>query len=207
MATTPNGLWYPGLGDAPNGPGNMQQLAQSVDDRYAGKVANSAGLPGILSPFKGMRVFIENSQETAVFDGTDWTNYWRSFTTTWTGSTTNPTAGSHTILSRYRSVDKWVDFQIRITFGSANYGSGTYFLTLPRDPRSPVAGDVINGSAIIYDTSANARRAGALAWSTTAVGIFVIDSSTGTAVSNSAPFTLASGDVLSIAGGYEKPAA
>lgn len=72
MATTPNGLTYPTLTDQPNGPGQLQGLAESVDARYGLTVANFAALSGIASPFAGMRVWCTAEKIDATYDGSAW---------------------------------------------------------------------------------------------------------------------------------------
>lgn len=49
MATTPNSVYYPVLSDAPNGPSQMQQLAQSIDHKIIGNFASAAARTAALT--------------------------------------------------------------------------------------------------------------------------------------------------------------
>lgn len=72
MATTASGLWYPGLGDPPNGPAQIQQAQESVDEVYGKSVATWAALLALTGNYKGRRVFVDSLAGVAVYNGTKW---------------------------------------------------------------------------------------------------------------------------------------
>lgn len=125
---------------------------------------------------------------------------WTSYSPTWTGSTTNPTLGSHTITAAYMQFGKTVRGRIRIVFGSSNFGSGTYEFGLP-----VTAAGGFNTNAMIvascYDSSGPGRasRTGYLQSSTS----FRLQSEAGTQLAHNSPWTWAVNDVLVIDFSYE----
>ncbi len=127
MATTGKGLAYPSVSAAPNVPADIQALAESVDARYALAVANAAALSGITSPYKGMRVHLDDTDEVAVYDGSAWTGYWD----TYTPSLTNLTLGNGSRLGRYLRVGKTIHFRVQITGGSTTAATGAVAIGLP----------------------------------------------------------------------------
>lgn len=120
---------------------------------------------------------------------------WTSYTPTWTGTTTNPVAASHTLTGSYCRIGKTLIGNVRITLGSTNFGSGTYYFGLP----FAAAGGFI-GSAqitgIIYDASATTKlsRGGFLQSSTE----MVLTGEAGGLIGPTVPITLAVGDVIAI---------
>lgn len=72
MSATPNGLTYPNLTDQPNGPGQLQALAESVDARYGANAANYAALSAIGDPYPGMRIWLNDRLGHAVYNGSKW---------------------------------------------------------------------------------------------------------------------------------------
>lgn len=100
MSTTANGLTYSNLTDLPNGPGQIQGLAESVDARYGASSANYAGLSAIGDPYPGMRVWLVDQKGFAVYNGTDWVEPDRTGTGTFTASA-HPANGLHTYTIPY----------------------------------------------------------------------------------------------------------
>ncbi len=73
MATTPNGLYYPLLSDAPNGPSQMQQLAQSADHKIIGSYATAAArTAAITSPTTGDVTYRADAGLLEQWNGTAW---------------------------------------------------------------------------------------------------------------------------------------
>lgn len=56
---------------------------------------------------------------------------WRTYTPTWTASTTNPTLGSGTLVGRYQKIGRTVHLHINLIAGSGSAGSGDYSFALP----------------------------------------------------------------------------
>src|SRR5262245_48492280 len=60
---------------------------------------------------------------------------WTNYTTSWTGTTTNPAIGNGTKTSAYIKAGDRVDFYISITMGSTTtFGSGIWAVTMPFAP-------------------------------------------------------------------------
>lgn len=130
---------------------------------------------------------------------------------TYTPTLTNITLGNGTLAGRYRAVGKTVDFLITLTFGSTTSITGSNSkMTLPV---TALSGNWTSGDCAGYDTSANqwfplcifTAAAGGGA-STADFLIKTYNTSAGSnavTISSSAPFTWATGDVLTIRGKYE----
>lgn len=87
--------------------------------------------------------------------GGAWTSDARSAATIWTAATTNPVIGNGSLTSRYRSVGKTFDWEVRIVTGSTTtYGTGTWQLVPPFAPLL-TGGEYPVGA--VLDTSAPAR--------------------------------------------------
>jgi hypothetical protein len=75
MATTQSGLYYPGLSDAPNGPSQLQQLAQSADAKVIAPFASAAArTAAIVTPTDGQ---ITYRQDTKIYER------WSAATSAW----------------------------------------------------------------------------------------------------------------------------
>ena len=127
---------------------------------------------------------------------------WASYTPAWTATTTNPTIGNGTITGAWMSVGKLVHFRAKIVFGSTTTaGSGAYLFSLPATMSGGYGTNASIGVGSTFDTSApalqvwNVRRS-----SSTTV---VLTQTTGTNVTNSGPFTWATGDEIELSGTYE----
>jgi hypothetical protein len=73
MATTPSGLYYPGLSDAPNGPSQMQQLAQSADTKVIPAFATAAARnAAITAPTDGQPTYRQDTNTIEVWNGAAW---------------------------------------------------------------------------------------------------------------------------------------
>jgi hypothetical protein len=126
---------------------------------------------------------------------------WKTWTPTWSGSTTNPVLGNGTMTGRYTKTGRTVQYVIEVTMGSTTtYGSGAYGWTLPVTP-----GFDATGNAILVDTSATLRYA-ATAWITPAAGVFRVippADAGNVGIAGTVPFTFASTDQIIISGTYE----
>jgi hypothetical protein len=75
MATTQSGLYYPGLSDAPNGPSQIQQLAQSADAKVIPSFASAAArTAAIVTPTDGQ---ITYRSDTKIYER------WSAATSAW----------------------------------------------------------------------------------------------------------------------------
>lgn len=129
-----------------------------------------------------------------------WSTY--GSTASFTATSSNPSGGTWT--GHYLRVNKLVMFWVRIVQGST-VGSGTYKIALPV---APVTNYPAHFDVFITDTSASARYRGVtydLSGSTVSLAYDANGSANASlnALTNAAPFTMASGDVIEIHGTYE----
>lgn len=201
MATS-NGLPYPTLSDAPNLPANLQALAEAVDSRYGLTVANAAALSGVTSPFKGMRVLLDDTDEIAVYDGAAWGGYVVNYTPTWSAATTPPTLGATVVSGRYVRVGhKLVDFEIQIAVGAGvAAGTGFYTFSLPVTAHADLSAHWPVGGGTFFDTSVPTVYTRRLALNSSTTVVMRDDA--GTAVGAAAPVVPASGDRYMLQGRY-----
>lgn len=202
MATT-NGLPYPALSDAPNLPSAVQALAEGVDSRYGLVVANAAALAAVTSPYKGMRVFLDDTDQVSTYNGAAWTGHSETYVPTWSAATTPPTLGASTLAGRFvRDISDMVDFEIEVNVGAGGFAAGTgfYTWTLPTAAHADLDTHAPIGLGTFFDTSASTvfgRRA-TLNSSTT----LILRDEGGTAVGAAAPAAPATGDKYLIQGRY-----
>lgn len=168
-------------------------------------VVTSGTRPG--SPVEGMTIYETDTDTYMVWNGSAWLaaldTLWQTYSAAWTATTTNPVIGNGTIVSKYVRQGKICTVEVSITAGSTTtFGSGTYAVSLPFTAASN--GITAVGSGYFRDSSAgSAGHFGAncviLSGTTTAVPV-----GTGSAiVSNTVPFTWATGDSLNLAVAYE----
>ncbi len=137
-------------------------------------------------------------------DGTSPDGEWTSFTPTWTGSTTNPAIGDGLIEGRYKLVGKTVHVWMMMTAGSTTtFGSGEYKISLPVTARA-IAHVVLNlvmndEGTRLYNSLAHNGDTTSLSLDSDNVTLFW---DTGV-VTNTSPFTWASGDWFIVSGTYE----
>lgn len=72
MGNTAHGLRFLDMGDAANISGGLQDLGQSVDERYGAAVADVAALAGIDTPYNGMQVWVTTPGAIYTYTGTNW---------------------------------------------------------------------------------------------------------------------------------------
>jgi len=129
-------------------------------------------------------------------------------TPTWT-STTNPVINNGTIVGQYVQLGKTVHFRVKITMGSTTtYGSGGYSIGLPVAHNHGAESAI--GRVHMLDSSGPSRYA-AYAYTVSANSDTVFLSYTNAAaaqntssgITATAPFTWASGDILTVTGTYE----
>jgi hypothetical protein len=133
---------------------------------------------------------------------------WTAYTPTWTGNTTNPAIGNGTIVGAYQKTGRTVSFRILLTAGSTTtFGTGFYSFGLPTGITAAAGatgsytpiGQVVavdNSTTLIYEATACLLTASA----------FIIRYQTGGLVTNIAPVTFATSDIIAINGTYEAAA-
>jgi hypothetical protein len=126
------------------------------------------------------------------------------YTPTWTATGTNPTLGNGTLAGAYTQIGKFIHFYIDLAIGSTtNGGGGNYRWALP----VTAAGTAfVMGVAQYFDASSGNLLIGLVANPSTTVCDIQYPASAPvgvlTAVSNSAPWAIGSGDVIRIGGSY-----
>jgi hypothetical protein len=166
------------------------------------------------SPGEGWTIYETDTDKILTYDGSGWvigleygawTDYSGSFT--WAASGTQPAIGNGVITARYRRSGKLVYYSFRVAMGSTTtYGTGSYTFSLP-----------VNSSARFFTGSAYLRDASA-ASNGHATGVCLIDGAssattmtvassngggTGTVAGQTAPFTWANTDSLTVSIVYE----
>lgn len=128
--------------------------------------------------------------------------------TTWTPTWTNLTVGNGTVVARYGTSGKFVNFAIGIQLGSTSSVSGTIEFTLPKTPKNTTL-DIDQyvytaflkaGVDIYYGATELAASTKGVVFSMLANGTYVSRQGT----SATAPFTWGNGDVIQITGVYEE---
>jgi hypothetical protein len=127
------------------------------------------------------------------------TEPWEAYAPAWTGG--SPAIGNGTLQGFYIEIGKLTLFRINLIAGSTTtFGSTAWTLGLPVT-HNVATGQAV-GKASLNDSSATGNRMGRLAWVNGATGIALGDESAGR-VSNTVPFTWASGDQCTVSGFYE----
>ncbi|NMO52035.1 hypothetical protein HH310_12610 [Actinoplanes sp. TBRC 11911] len=128
---------------------------------------------------------------------------WTAFTPTYGAAGGSPAIGNGSLVGRYLRMGKTVFYVARMTWGSTTV-TGTSFLRfgLPSTPNAAI--DYI-GSAMLLDVSAGTAGYLTSTSMASAVPYVLIGAPTGGLVTNTIPFTLASGDIVRWAGTYEEP--
>lgn len=128
---------------------------------------------------------------------------WTAYNPVWSSSAVAPVLGNGTLTGRYRVVGKTMDVNITLTWGSTTdaTGAGTWRFSLPAQPRG---GGVL--TAIVNDSSAGARYAGAVMVFGTATGDnmrIIVQTADGGIASNNRPMVWAAADQLFLQGTLE----
>lgn len=124
---------------------------------------------------------------------------WVDYVPVWTSSGTAPALGNGTSIARYSQMGKFVVYQGKITFGSSTtFGTGTYFFSMPvTRGASAIAG--AHGIVDLLDVSTGNRGLGVGETPTNSTFQVVVSTTyfgAQTAITNTAPWTWATGDVL-----------
>lgn len=134
---------------------------------------------------------------------------WISYTPTLAASGGSPTIGNGTLTASYIQIGKTVHFKVRIVRGSTtNFGTGTCTLTLPVTANESVDAYNIIGAWGGLDL-APAAYAGLIHINSTTTFVMGLNHSTAAAgaqvsfVTNTVPFTWATGDIYHATGTYE----
>jgi hypothetical protein len=171
-------------------------------------VSSDGGRPS--SPAVSDRIWRTDKTCFEVWDGTGWREEylasvgpaWKTYTPTWTASTTNPTIGNGTITGHYLQIGKIVWFRANVQTGSTTtYGSGTYSISIP--VTSATANPNNTGHVRLSDSSAGQGYAGMGSIGASAMTLTVQGATNLDNVTPTGPFTFANGDELRVWGFYE----
>ena len=126
---------------------------------------------------------------------------WTSYTPTWGTYGTAPSLGNGTLVGAWVQVQKLVLFRIRLTAGSTTtFGTNGWTLTLPTSPNTGVRWAF---AGIAQDSSTGSIYAVTAGGTSSTIGVYNAAASPLTGVTNTAPFTWATGDTLDVQGTYE----
>lgn len=124
---------------------------------------------------------------------------WEAYTPTWT----NLTVGDGTVVARYTQIGTTVVFSVRITFGSTTSISGIPRVSLPAPLQTSPLSLLGFGDVFAYEDGVGSHSGRGIVSSSTEVALYY-GASPLAAISATAPFTWATGDVLHIMGAYER---
>lgn len=126
---------------------------------------------------------------------------WTTFTSTWSGATTNPVLGNGSLDTAYMKIGKTVHLRLRLVFGSTTTaGSGLYGFTLPA-AITPAYVQTLPGFA---SNSLGTLRYTLGAYLTAGSGIFrIANSANSSGVASGSPLAWANGDQLVLGGTFE----
>jgi hypothetical protein len=209
-ANTPNlNLPYPVLGDAPNGPQQMQDLAAKVDTLIGGVVVcTSATRP---TAREGATIYETDTDRYVSYNGSAWLVLGQmvtsSYTPTLTAATTNPTAGTSAVTSaRYTLFGgKWCTVRGTIRFGTSGVsaGSGQYLISLPVATATTLgAGVDAVGAGLVFDSSST-NVVQAIFYVAGSGSSNMAGFANGAQITNAAPWVWAASDYLSFTLTYE----
>lgn len=127
---------------------------------------------------------------------------WTEYRPTWTAVTSNPAVGNGTLVAAYKQVGydgATVHIRLRLRSGSTTtYGTGLWSFTLPNG-LDPITPQVLHG---FCGNDTGTDRHTVAAYLTTG-GIDRISSAGGQGLTNTSPFTWASGYQLILGGTYQ----
>ena len=122
---------------------------------------------------------------------------WTTYTHGWTG-----TLGNGVLVAKYMRVNKFVRFRIQLTWGTTtSHGASSQAFALPTAAHSDYAANMHMGNGLALDLSTVAFNNITVGW-LTSTSIFMLGTAN-TSVSNTVPWTWATGDKLSLSGTYE----
>lgn len=134
-------------------------------------------------------------------DTVAWAGAYTSYTPTWTDTGAAPAIGNAVVVAQYLQIGKLVHAYGRITFGTTStYGAGSWSFALPVTASANGLAASAVGVAQMYDSSANAFGLALAQLGTTTTlraefGATYLGADT--LASASAPWTWATGDILS----------
>lgn len=210
MPTGDQGLILPGNFDLAAGPTNFTNYNTGVESRLVKRYTstadrttrNPAPATNELSIIGGVVYVYTGGAWVDVVGTSAWTDY--SGTLTWATTGVAPAIGNGALVGAYRQTGKTVTFRIYwVAGGTTTFGSGNWLFSLPATALNSPAGLIQTVSAQATDTSVP-TAAGGSAIITAASDVFRIYlGASNTGVSNTVPWTWASGDSLVIGGTYE----
>lgn len=185
--------------DAALVPGQPRQIAQDSD-----RPAN---------PFTSEIIWRTDKGCFEIWTGSAWREMhiagggpaWTTYTPSWTSTGTAPNLGNGTAFGRYVQIGKRVSFTAEITLGSTSTaGTGSYSISLPVTARTSAPQQYLNCRSFDASTSEQYMGQSGPVTSST-VPLYHLSSSANDSnpTTNTAPITLASGDMLTVFGTYE----
>jgi hypothetical protein len=151
------------------------------------------------SPVQGMMIYETDTNKLATYSGAAW-SYLGGYTA-YTPTTTNLTVGNGTLQGRYTRIGDQVDLSIKFTVGTTSaFLAGQLGFSLPAPSR-----DALTISAALLDISAGTWTPGRIVQNaaTSTISVAYETGTTLGAVSTTAPFTWAAGDIVLVQGTYE----
>lgn len=188
--------------DAPDikvDPTKVAEYAAEVGTRLIGSTAERTGYSYAR---EGLRWYDTDESAEFLYDGSGW-KLWHKHTASYTPTTSN-VSGSPTTAARYSIAEGVVHVEIEVSLNGANFGSAPSW-SLPVNAASGTT--MIVGTCWMFDTSGSAQAPGFARIASNVVIPYPINASgtfatLSTAVAATAPFTWASGDVLTLAFTY-----
>jgi hypothetical protein len=125
----------------------------------------------------------------------------RAYTSTWTGSGSNPAIGDGTSYAFETREGCMISVDLGINMGSTTtYGTGEYRFSLPRAASG--SSNFFGGTALLYDLSATTYYTGVVQIAASGTYLTVLVHNTVSTITPTVPFTFANGDFLRIQASY-----
>lgn len=187
---------------------NMNLSARTGVPVFADTTARDAGFGGTgeKTLAEGQTCYLESTNAFQVYDGTNWLNHdnqWTSYTPTWT----NLTVGNATQSWKYCQIGKFVAVTGKLEWGSTTSATGGGFvMSIPTGTMTTTQSGWF-GTTNSLDVTVENYHGPIVIFSTTQIGLRCYRV-TGTliksdALTNTVPFTWATGDVVSVQFFYE----
>lgn len=180
------------------------QVVTKAELDALGAVYTSGTRPTGADLYEGLHIWETDTDRWWVYDGTGWI-IMAEPTVSYTPTLTNITLGTGTVSASYHRSDGWCDYSLRLTFGSSTSIAGGCTISLPV---AYSTGDEWHTTQVLFYDSNVAQRYYGMTYanSTTTVGLVAINAGAtyalGASVTNTVPFTWATGDLIVFTGRY-----
>lgn len=168
------------------------------------------------SPSEGMTIYETDTDLTRQYDGSAWEvvthiGAWQTYTPTLSdyGGGTSWAIGNGTLVGKYQRVGRMIFGYAHVTFGSTTtFGTNSIKTSVPLAPTAPALSNTPIGALRAYDVSSGNAFTGFVeqaGGSTIAPGLqsTSLAWTTAESITNTRPFTWASGDYMLLTFGYE----